>query len=87
MKGLVTALSQFPIAVAAGLGFTLTPVASENNFIWLFGAFCIVSWAVGTLFFLTFRKLDAQEAELNAIGTGEREGFERKRRMGDESAS
>ena len=32
--------------------------------------------------FITFRKLDAQEAELNAIGTGERERFEKQYRKG-----
>ena len=35
--------------------------------------------------FITFRKLDAQEAELNAIGTGERERFEKQHRKGDET--
>ena len=75
MKGFVTALSQFPIAIAATLGFVLTPVNTEDRFIWVYGALGITSWAAGTLFFITFRKLDAQEAELNAIGTGEREGF------------
>lgn len=85
MKGFVTALSQFPIAIGAALGFTLTPVNTEDKFIWVFGALGTTTWVVGTLFFITFRKLDAQEAELNAIGTGEREGLEEKRE-GDESA-
>ena len=78
MKGFVTALSQFPIAIAAALGFTLTPVSTEDKFIWVYGAFAITSWVAGALFFITFRKLDAQEAELNMIGTGEREGLEEK---------
>ena len=87
MKGFVTAFAQFQNAVAAALGFALTPVSTEDKFIWVYGAFAITSWVVGTLFFITFRKLDAQEAELNAIGTGEREGFEdpEKHRRGDES--
>ena len=85
MKGFVTAFAQFQNAVAAALGFTLTSVSTEDKFIWIFGAFGITSWVVGTLFFTTFRKLDAQEAELNAIGTGEREGFEKQHRKGDES--
>ena len=84
MKGFVTALSQFPIAIGAALGFSLTSVNTEDKFIWVFGALGIVVWAVGTLFFITFRKLDAQEAELNAIGTGEREGLEVELK-GDES--
>lgn len=84
MKGFVTALSQFPIAISAALGFSLTPVSTEDKFIWIYGTFAITSWVAGTLFFITFRKLDAQEAELNAIGTGEREGIEGKHE-GDES--
>ena len=87
MKGFVTAFAQFQNAVAAALGFALTPVSTEDKFIWIYGAFVITSWVIGTLFFITFRKLDAEEAELNAIGTGEREGFEEKRRIGDESPS
>jgi len=82
MKGFVAALSQFPIAIAAALGFSLTPVSAEDKFIWVYGAFAITSWVAGTLFFITFRKLDAQEAELNAIGTGEREGLEEKQEGG-----
>ena len=82
MKGFVTAFAQVQNAVAAALGFTLTPVSTEDKFIWIFGVFGITSWVVGTLFFITFRKLDAQEAELNAIGTGEREGFEKQHRKG-----
>jgi len=85
MKGFVTALSQFPIAIAAALGFSLTPVSTEDKFIWVYGAFVIISWVVGTLFFITFRKLDAQEAELNAIGTGERQGLGETHK-GDETA-
>ena len=83
MKGFVTALSQFPIAIAAALGFALTPVSTEDKFIWVYGAFCITSWVAGTLFFITSRKLDAQEAELNAIGTGEREGLDETHEKGD----
>ena len=83
MKGFVTALSQSPIGLAAAFGFTLIPVSTEDKFTWVYGAFAITSWVAGTLFFITFRKLDAQEAELNAIGTGERDGLEEKHK-GDE---
>ena len=85
MKGFVTALAQFTIGIAAALEFTLTPVSTEDKFIWIYGAFVITAWVAGTLFFVTFRKLDAQEAELNAIGTGGREGLEEKHR-GDDPA-
>jgi len=87
MKSFVTAFSQFQAAIAAALKFTLTPVNTEDKFIWVYGAFGITSWVVGTLFFITFRKLDAQEAELNAIGTGERKGFEGEHREEDGSVS
>jgi len=79
MKGFITALSHFPVGIAAALGFTLTPVSTEDKFIWVYVTFAITSWVAGTLFFITFRKLDAQEAELNAIGTGEREELEEKK--------
>ena len=57
----------------------------EGKIVWILRALGITSWVVGTLFFITFRKLDAQEAELNAIGAGEREGFEKQHRKGDET--
>ena len=58
-------------------------MSTEDKFILIYGAFVITAWVAGTLFFVTFRKLDAQEAELNAIGTGGREGLEEKHRGGD----
>ena len=87
MKGFVNAFAQFQNTIAAALGFILTPVTTEDKFIWIYGGFAIISWVVGTLFFVTFRKLDAQEAELNAIGTGEREGFEGEHIKGDEESA
>ena len=84
MKGFVAAMSQFPLAIAAALAFSLTPVNTEDKLIWIYGSFAIISWAAGTLFFITSRSLDAQEAELNAIGTGEREGLGEAHQQGDE---
>ena len=58
-------------------------MSMEDKFIWIYGAFAITLWVAGTLFFITFRKLDAQEAKLNAIGTGKRELLEEKHKGGE----
>jgi proton-dependent oligopeptide transporter, POT family len=75
MKSVVVAFSQFQSALASALNFALTAVNVEEKFTWLFGSFAITAWVVGTIFFFTFRQLDKAEAELNAIGTGDRAGF------------
>jgi len=81
MKSVVMAFSQFQTALSSALNFALVAVNVEEKFVWLFGAFAVTSWIVGTIFFFTFRGLDRREAELNAIGQGdERHGFQ------DESA-
>jgi len=69
------AFSQFQIAVAAALNFALTSVNIEERFTWLFGSFAVTAVVVGTLFYLTFLKLDRAEAVLNTVGTGDRDGF------------
>ena len=58
-----------------------------DKFVWIYGAFELTSWVVGALLFITFRKLDVQEVELNAIGTGEREAFKGEHREVDGSVS
>ncbi|KAG6864441.1 hypothetical protein C0991_009499 [Blastosporella zonata] len=75
MKSVVMAFSQFQTALSSALNFTLTAVNVENKFVWLFASFAITAWITGTVFFFTFRNLDRQEAELNAIGQGQRTGF------------
>jgi len=75
MKSVVMAFSQFQVALSSALNFALTEVNVEWRFAWLFGAFGVTSWIVGTIFFFTFRTLDKQEAMLNGIGLGERAGF------------
>jgi len=75
MKGFVNAFAQFQTAVSAALNFALVSVNVENKFTWLFGSFAVMTWITGTLFYLTFANLDKQEAALNVIGTGQRDGF------------
>ena len=75
MKSFVMAFSQFQTAVSAALNFALTAVNVEQRFTWLFGSFGVTAVVVGTLFYLTFLKLDRAEAALNLIGTGDRDGF------------
>jgi len=75
MKSFVMAFSQFQTAVSAALNFALVSVNVEERFTWLFGSFAVTAIVVGTLFYLTFMKLDRAEAALNVIGTGNRDGF------------
>jgi len=75
MKSVVVAFSQFQTALSSALNFALVDVNVEWRFTWLFGAAGITAWIVGTIFFFSFRELDAAEAELNVIGMGERAGF------------
>ncbi|KAF9053598.1 PTR2-domain-containing protein [Hymenopellis radicata] len=75
MKSTVMAFSLFMQAISAALNLALTAVNVEDRFTWLFGSFAVVAWIVGLVFFLYFRDLDKQEAALNVIGTGSREGF------------
>ncbi|KAF9535178.1 peptide/h+ symporter protein [Crepidotus variabilis] len=75
MKSVVMAFSQFQTALSSCLNFALTSVNTEDKFAWLFGSFGVTAVIIGTIFFFTFRDLDAKEAELNAIGKGNRAGF------------
>ncbi|KAL0950328.1 hypothetical protein HGRIS_010299 [Hohenbuehelia grisea] len=75
MKSVVMAFSQFQTALSSALNFALVAVNVEPRFTWLFGSFAVTAWVIGTIFFFVFRKLDKMEAQLNAIGTGARDGF------------
>ncbi|KAH6902587.1 peptide transporter PTR2B [Coprinopsis sp. MPI-PUGE-AT-0042] len=83
MKSVVMAFSQFMVALSSALNFALTAVNVEAKFTWLYGSFAITAWVIGTIFYFTFRGLDKQEDQLNAIGQGKREGF-RDERTDDE---
>ncbi|KAJ7106532.1 peptide/h+ symporter protein [Mycena epipterygia] len=75
MKSVVMAFSALQTALASALNFALTAVNVEQDFEWLFASFAITATIFAGLFYWTFRDLDRREAELNLIGTGEREGF------------
>lgn len=53
MKSVVMSIAQFQTAISSALNFALTEVNTEPRFQWLFASFAIVSWVVGTIFFLT----------------------------------
>lgn len=37
---------------------------------WNYGTMAVISFIAGTIFWFQFRHLDAQEDQLNALGTG-----------------
>ncbi|KAF8651146.1 hypothetical protein AX16_004848 [Volvariella volvacea WC 439] len=86
MKSVVMAFSQFQTALSSALNFALTAVNVEPRFTWLFGSFGVTAWIVGTIFFITFRGLDKREAQLNAIGQGQRDGFKDETPSADNKA-
>jgi POT family proton-dependent oligopeptide transporter len=75
MKSVVMSISQFQNCLSSAINFALTDANEEPKFMWLFTAFAVTAWVVGTLFFIAFRGLDKREAELNQIGKGQRAGF------------
>ena len=84
MKSFVSAFSQFQTALSAAINFALVSVNVEEKFTWLFGSFAVTAVVVGTLFYLSFLKLDRDEAVLNTIGTGDRDGFKDAPRKSEE---
>lgn len=46
------AFSQFQTALSSALNFALTAVNVEQKFTWLFGAFAVTAWVIGTIFMI-----------------------------------
>ncbi|KAJ6609532.1 peptide/h+ symporter protein [Mycena sp. CBHHK59/15] len=75
MKSVVMAFSALQTALSSALNFALVAVNVEQRFEWLFASFAITAIIFAGIFYWTFRDLDEREAELNLIGTGQRDGF------------
>ncbi|KAI0029761.1 PTR2-domain-containing protein [Vararia minispora EC-137] len=71
MKSLVMSVFLFTSAVAAAIGEAFVTLSTDPLLVWNYGAMAVISFIGGILFWIMFRKLDAQEEELNAIGVGE----------------
>lgn len=83
MRSLVMSVNLFMSAISAALGEAFVPLAEDPLLIWNYGVFAVVSFIAGVLFWLAFRKLDANEDKLNMlpsghIGTKDQEDLERR---------
>lgn len=79
MRGLVTGVFWFVKAFSAAISQAFNGLAQDPLLVWLYVAFTLIATLGGSGFWITFRKLDKKEEELNAlptstfIGRGEKE--------------
>ncbi|KAL0071133.1 hypothetical protein AAF712_001691 [Marasmius tenuissimus] len=70
MRSLVMAVFLFTSAVAAALGEAFVALAEDPLLVWNYGSMAVLAAIAGTLFWISVRKLDAKEDELNEIQGG-----------------
>lgn len=70
MRSLVAAFSLFMSAISSAICEAFNPLSTDPLLVWNYGIFAVIAAIGGTAFWFTFRKLDAQEDELNMLPTG-----------------
>jgi proton-dependent oligopeptide transporter, POT family len=70
MRSLVMAVNLFMSAIAAAVGEGFVYLANDPLLVWNYGVAGVLSGVGGIAFWLTYRKLDSQEDELNNLPTG-----------------
>ncbi|KAG7095007.1 hypothetical protein E1B28_005801 [Marasmius oreades] len=70
MRSLVMSIFLFTSALGAALSQAFLPLVVDPFLIWNYGSAAIIATVTGIGFWLFFRKLDAQEDELNSLATG-----------------
>ncbi|KAJ8082342.1 hypothetical protein PM082_008197 [Marasmius tenuissimus] len=70
MRSLVMAVFLFTSAVAAALGEAFVALAEDPLLVWNYGSMAVLAAIAGTLFWISVRKLDAKEDELNEMQGG-----------------
>lgn len=65
MKGLVTSLNLFTIAIAAVIGLATAPVIRDPFLIWAFAGPTVVGGVLTVVFWFTFRHIDREEFVIN----------------------
>ncbi|KAH9930689.1 POT family-domain-containing protein [Fomitopsis serialis] len=70
MRSLVAAFALFMSAISAALGEAFNPLSADPLLVWNYGSMAVISFVGGSLFWLSYRKLDKQEDELNMLPTG-----------------
>ncbi|KAF9269358.1 PTR2-domain-containing protein [Marasmius fiardii PR-910] len=70
MRSLVMSIFLFTSAVAAALGEAFVALSTDPLLVWNYGSMAVLAFVAGLLFWITFRKLDMREDELNEMRTG-----------------
>lgn len=70
MRSLVAAFALFMSAISAAIGEAFNPLSTDPLLVWNYGSMAVISFVGGCLFWFCYRKLDAQEDELNMLPTG-----------------
>ncbi|KZP15915.1 hypothetical protein FIBSPDRAFT_1047851 [Athelia psychrophila] len=70
MRSLVMSAFLFMSAIAAALGEAFNALALDPLLVWNYGAMAVIAFVGGALFWVSARKLDRQEDELNNLRTG-----------------
>jgi len=65
MRSFVTSMWLFTNAFSSALGQAFVPLSEDPLLVWNYGAFAVISFVAGILFWFLFRKLDAEEHQLN----------------------
>jgi hypothetical protein len=65
MKSIVQAVLSSMSGVGAILGFALYPVARNPNLVWMYAALSTAIGLATVVFWLLFKKYNAEDAELN----------------------
>ncbi|KAF2084217.1 MFS peptide transporter-like protein Ptr2 [Saccharata proteae CBS 121410] len=70
MRSLVAAFALFMSAISAAIGEAFNPLSADPLLVWNYGSMAVIAFVAGCLFWFYYRKLDAQEDELNMLPTG-----------------
>ncbi|KAF3925828.1 hypothetical protein ABW20_dc0102840 [Dactylellina cionopaga] len=70
MRSLVMSVFLFTNAISAAIGEAFVSLSEDPLLVWNYGSVAIIATVGGCLFWLQFKKLDAQEHELNQLPTG-----------------
>jgi POT family proton-dependent oligopeptide transporter len=70
MRSLVMAFNLFMSAISAAIGEGFVVLSADPLLVWNYGTMAVLSAVGGTLFFIQYRQLDADEDELNMLPTG-----------------
>lgn len=70
MRSLVAAFALFMSAISAAIGEAFNPLSADPLLVWNYGSMAVIAFIGGIGFWFSYRKLDAEEDQLNMLPTG-----------------